>query len=102
MSTDIDPLAVFIESQAGMAEALLGQHNDDGTGHCRVCTCGGQAGRQVWPCTTFVAAKAAAAGRRHRVAPDEPDDPSERDVVVVRRTMTSRPRSGAGRCSAPT
>jgi hypothetical protein len=58
MSTDIDPLVEFILCHAGMAEVLLDQHRDDGSGHCRVCTTGGQAGRPVWPCTTFAAAEA--------------------------------------------
>ena len=58
-----DPLVEFILGHAGMAEVLLDQHRDDGTGHCRVCTTGGQAGRPVWPCTTFVAAEAVARQR---------------------------------------
>ena len=60
-----DPLVEFIMSQSGLANALLLQHWDDGTGHCKVCSAGGQAGRYVWPCQTAVAAETAARHRLH-------------------------------------
>jgi transposase len=43
-----------------MAEALLELHGDDGSGHCSVCSAGGQSGRFVWPCRTVAAARTAA------------------------------------------
>ncbi|TQM01664.1 hypothetical protein FB558_8565 [Pseudonocardia kunmingensis] len=33
-----------------MISALLAQHIDDGSGHCRVCPSGPQAGRVAFPC----------------------------------------------------
>jgi hypothetical protein len=47
----VDPLVMLIRSQPGMAQRLLAQHTDDGTGRCRVCSGGGQTGRFRWPCT---------------------------------------------------
>ena len=47
----MNPLVALIVSQPGMADRLLAEHTDDGHGRCRVCTCGGQAVRQRWPCT---------------------------------------------------
>jgi hypothetical protein len=47
----VDPLVELIRSEPGMAERLLGAHADDGTGRCRVCSTGAQAGRVRWPCT---------------------------------------------------
>ncbi|MGH3586669.1 MAG: hypothetical protein ACRDQ0_10135 [Pseudonocardia sp.] len=46
-------------NQNGMADAVIRQHADDGTGHCRVCTTGAQAGRYRWPCQTYLAAQRA-------------------------------------------
>jgi hypothetical protein len=46
-----------------MAEALLELHGDDGSGHCSVCSAGGQSGRFVWPCRTVAAARTAALPR---------------------------------------
>jgi hypothetical protein len=43
-------IVAFIAGEPGMAERLLAAHADDGTGHCRVCTQGGQTGRQKYPC----------------------------------------------------
>jgi hypothetical protein len=54
-----DPLVVFIRFQPGMSEAMLVMHRDDGSGHCTVCTAGGQSGRFTWPCQTQMAAAAA-------------------------------------------
>jgi hypothetical protein len=42
-----------------LAERLLAQHVDDGTGRCAVCTAGSQTGRLAWPCQTHMAAAAA-------------------------------------------
>lgn len=47
----MNPLGALIVSQPGMADRLLAEHADDGHVCCRVCTCGGQAARQRWPCT---------------------------------------------------
>jgi hypothetical protein len=55
-----DPLVVFIRFQPGMSEAMLVVHRDDGSGHCTVCTAGGQSGRLTWPCQIRMAAAAAA------------------------------------------
>jgi hypothetical protein len=44
------PLTELIRANPGMAARLLAEHVDDGTGHCRVCSGGGQSGRDVWPC----------------------------------------------------
>jgi hypothetical protein len=61
-------LVEFIMAQAGLTDALLRQHRSDGTGHCAVCSTGGQAGRYVWPCQIAVAALAAAGHRTSDVA----------------------------------
>jgi hypothetical protein len=45
-----NPLVVLIRSQPGMAQRLLTEHVDDGSGRCRVCSTGGQTGRYRWPC----------------------------------------------------
>jgi hypothetical protein len=52
----------------GRAERLAVEHVDDGTGHCRTCPAGPQAGRTTWPCNLANLAAAArelvaAAGR---------------------------------------
>ena len=54
-----DPLVEFIALQSGLADALLREHQNDGTGHCTVCSAGGQTWRYVWPCWTAIAAKVA-------------------------------------------
>jgi hypothetical protein len=46
-------IVAFIAGEPGMAEKLLAEHRDDGTGHCRVCSNGGGAGRHVWPCPLY-------------------------------------------------
>ena len=46
----VSPLVMLIRSQPGMAERLLSEHVDDGSGRCRVCSTGGQTGRYRWPC----------------------------------------------------
>ena len=45
-----DPIVVFIADQPGLAARLIAAHADDGTGRCRVCSGGAQAGRHRWPC----------------------------------------------------
>jgi hypothetical protein len=52
-------LVVLMMNQKGMADAVIRQHSDDGTGHCRVCTTGAQTGRYRWPCQTYMAARRA-------------------------------------------
>ncbi len=46
----VNPLVALIRSQPGMAQRLLAEHADDGSGRCRVCSAGAQAGRYIWPC----------------------------------------------------
>lgn len=57
-------LVRFIAGQPGMVEKLIRRHGNDGTGHCRQCTAGGQTGRNVWPCQLFLAATRVARGHR--------------------------------------
>lgn len=52
----MNPLVVLIRSQPGMAERLLAEHADDGSGRCRVCSSGAQAGRYQAPCAIALAA----------------------------------------------
>lgn len=52
----ISPLVVLIQSQPGMAERLLVEHADDGSGRCRRCSTGGQTGRYRWPCAIHCSA----------------------------------------------
>jgi hypothetical protein len=54
-----DSLTAFIVNQPGLAEDLMRKHRDDGSNHCRVCSTGAQAGRDVWPCRIYCAAKRA-------------------------------------------
>ena len=56
----MDPLVELIRSQPGMAERLLIEHADDGSGRCRACSDGGQSGRHRWPCTIHHCATQAA------------------------------------------
>jgi len=64
----VSPLVQMILGQPGMAERLLAEHADDGSGRCRVCPVGGQRGRHSFPCTIHQAAEEALAtaerGRR--------------------------------------
>lgn len=62
----VSPLVEFIGREPGLAERLLSAHDDDGTGHCRMCTSGAQTGRHRFPCQIHGYATAArdAAGRR--------------------------------------
>ena len=59
-SAHFPQLVALIVAERGMAAALVLQHPDDGTGHCRQCTAGAQAGRHVWPCQIYLAAQQAA------------------------------------------
>jgi penicillin-binding protein 2 len=52
--------ALFIAYAPAGDEASLSGHLAAGTGHCRQCTSGAQAGRHVWPCQTYLAACKAA------------------------------------------
>ncbi len=42
-------VALFRGQPTAIAQ-MLAEHVDDGSGHCRTCTAGPQAGRQVYPC----------------------------------------------------
>jgi hypothetical protein len=63
-----DPLEEFLLHDNRAARLLTGQHIDDGTGRCSVCSQGGQVGHVRWPCQLASAARSAAerlARRRH-------------------------------------
>ena len=51
-----DLLVAFIRSQPGMADRLIANHANDGTGRCRTCSTGAQAGRYRWPCALYCCA----------------------------------------------
>lgn len=54
-------LVKFLRSQPPSASGeLLRRHREDGTGHCMVCSGGGQRGRFTWPCQLYAAAAHAA------------------------------------------
>lgn len=55
------PLVALIRSQPGMAERLLAEHADDGSGRCRVCSSGAMTGHYRWPCTIGLCATEAGA-----------------------------------------
>jgi hypothetical protein len=55
-----EALIALIIARPGMAARLIAEHTDDGTGHCRVCSAGGQSGRYVYPCAIRLAADEAA------------------------------------------
>jgi hypothetical protein len=59
-------LAALLAANPEAATKLIADHRDDGTGHCRVCRIGGQAGFQTWPCPIFCVAEAAVALIRAR------------------------------------
>jgi hypothetical protein len=65
MSKDSNPppptglIVGFIAGEPGMAERMLVEHADDGTGHGRLCTAGPQAGRHTHPCRLRVLAEQA-------------------------------------------
>jgi hypothetical protein len=54
---------------------LLADHVDDGRGHCRTCTVGGQQGFLTWPCTIYAAAAKAARARKVRTPPPRNEPP---------------------------
>ena len=60
-----NPLVLLICSEPGMADRLLVEHADDGSGRCRVCSIGGQTGRFRWPCTIYDCASQATAELRN-------------------------------------
>jgi hypothetical protein len=62
----VTPLVQMILGQPGMAERLMAEHADDGTGRCRVCPVGGQRGRHSFPCTIRRAAEEAASAQQAR------------------------------------
>lgn len=47
----LHPIVELILSEPGMAERLLAEHADDGSGRCRCCSGGNQTPRFPWPCT---------------------------------------------------
>jgi hypothetical protein len=58
------PVVEFL-ARDGRADRLAVDHIDDGTGHCRSCPAGPQAGRLVWPCNLAgLAARARELARR--------------------------------------
>jgi hypothetical protein len=69
-------LARLLAAHAGLPTQLLAVHRDDGTGHCRLCSGGGQTGRYTHPCTIRAAATAALAlqGRGRRDGGSRPPD----------------------------
>jgi hypothetical protein len=68
-SMSADALAAFLVEQPTAIRRLLAEHVDDGGGHCRACTTGGQHGFLSWPCTIHSAASKAAQIRRGRMPP---------------------------------
>lgn len=46
----VNPLAVLIASQPGMADRLIRLHAND-HGRCAICSDEAQRGRYAWPCT---------------------------------------------------
>jgi hypothetical protein len=56
---EISPLVQFIVNNPGLADALLAQHVDDGSGHCRSCALGAQRGYQQHPCDIHCTAERA-------------------------------------------
>lgn len=86
VAVDDKPLVTLITSEPGMADRLLAQHVDDGTGRCTVCTGGSQSGRLAWPCQTQMAAAAANAANEADGTP----------MIHPTRPVPPRPKSGAG------
>lgn len=54
-------LVEYLAARPDLAETLLADHADDGTGRCRVCTNGAQAARQRHPCRLYELAEKALA-----------------------------------------
>ena len=66
----MQPLITLIQSQPGMAQRLLVEHANDGSGRCRRCSTGAQTGHYRWPCLIYSSALQAgeqpdADGRQH-------------------------------------
>jgi hypothetical protein len=66
MTEMMSPLAAAIALAPGLAARLLAEHVDDGTGRCRLCPLGDQAGHQQWPCRIHSAAAEASRARPRR------------------------------------
>jgi len=62
----MDELVRFFQQNKLAPRTALAVHRDDGTGHCANCTAGGQTGRLIWPCVTYLAASAAVHTERLR------------------------------------
>jgi len=91
--TDDDPIVVFIASRPEVFRRLLAEHVDDGTGHCRVCAIGNQAGYLRFPCNI-----AGYVTRASRVSPPGPE-PSPGPLAAPGPTGECLP--GAPRPRAP-
>jgi hypothetical protein len=64
---DYAALAAELAASPGLIEALLAEHTDDGSGHCRACTTGGTGTHAVpMPCSLRQLADYAAAARTRR------------------------------------
>ena len=59
----VGELVRFLLRHPPADDRLLRAHQDDGTGHCTICTAGAQTGRLVWPCQLYTAARTAAERR---------------------------------------
>lgn len=65
--TPFEGLAAELAAAPGLIEALLAEHRDDGTGHCRSCATGGTGTHAVpMPCSLRQLADYAAAAVRAR------------------------------------
>jgi hypothetical protein len=49
----IGPIVEFIAREPGMAERMLAEHANDGSGHCRTCVRRQGGAAQVWPCPLY-------------------------------------------------
>jgi hypothetical protein len=79
MSMSADALVAFLVNQPTAIGRLLAEHVDDGRGHCRTCTVGGQQGFLAWPCTLYTAASNAARARKARTPPPQNGQPPRGD-----------------------
>lgn len=61
------PLSELIASHPDVATKLIAEHRDDGTGHCRACPIGAQAGYHTFPCALYTIAVRA----RDQRSPDD-------------------------------
>jgi hypothetical protein len=63
-TASLSPLAAEFAAllQPDAIARMLDRHVDDGTGHCRECSSGGQTGRSTWPCRLRVLAEEASRG----------------------------------------